>query len=152
MPESEMYFCSSISGLLGTGITVSMCFGAASFAFFLLETAPRPTEGADDGLEDCEVPVPELPLVRCFKLGVPGFIRWPASCYERAHCATVYFCPRSCTLAARFGQHTRLRPPPVPASILVVESSSMLLRAKCCSWQSTAFTQWYKMQGPFALL
>ena len=112
MPESEMYFCSSINGLLGTGITVSLCFGAASFAFFLLETAPRPTEGADDGLEDCEVPVPELPLVRCFKLGVPGFFRWPASCYERAHCATVYFCPRSCTLAGRFGQHTRLRPPP----------------------------------------
>jgi len=54
-PESETNFSSSLSGLFGTGITVSECVGTGSclaFAFFLFEMDVRLGRGggAEDGL------------------------------------------------------------------------------------------------------
>jgi hypothetical protein len=72
--ESETNLSSSVSGLLGTGITVSRCWGEGfCFAFFFVGMAGR-LGGAEDGLTGCLLTAPELLLLPLFTPRVTGFI------------------------------------------------------------------------------
>ncbi len=71
-PEFETNFSSSFSGLLGTGMTVSTCFGSACFAAVLPFGAFLRGAGADDGL--CSLLTLLLPDLADFELRAAGFI------------------------------------------------------------------------------